>query len=98
MTISYTVIKVESMHNNRSLRNYILYLFLTRVTSDHIFSEAVNIHYTHQKDCQLTRWIIVLFTHRYETLCVEMTETRTPFQTSTTCGTPFAFYPGALIS
>lgn len=51
MTISYTVIKLESMHNNRSLWNYVLYLFITRVTSDHVFSEAVNIHYTHQKDC-----------------------------------------------
>lgn len=54
MTISDTVFKLESMRNSRSLWNYILYLFITRVTSDHIFSEAVNIHYTHQKKRLLT--------------------------------------------
>lgn len=50
MTISHTVIKLKSMHKNRSLWNYILYLFITRVTSDHIFSEAFTFHYAHEED------------------------------------------------
>lgn len=63
MTISSAVIKLESMHNNRSLWNYLLSLFTSRVTSDRILSEAINIHYTHAKACSPTRWVIVLVTN-----------------------------------